>query len=344
MRLSRRALACAVFTSLISSAAIADMPIDKAMQKEVVETFAQKVTANYVNPEVAARVAADLRLRLKRGDYAAVTSADAFAALLTQQMIEQTKDEHFEVQFMPGALPPDNPPGFVPDPRKGDPKASADRLGRAIIAAHAENYGFGKSERLANNIAYLKIDGFYEPAIAGFAVKAVMSQLADASGLIIDLRGNGGGSSDTGALIAAYLFDDVPVHLTDRHTPSAKRIEPVWTRPVASDLRFGGAKPVYVLIDKETFSAAEDFAYALQALKRVTVVGERSKGGANGGRGFRLAERFLASIPNRTTVNPITRTNWQGTGIRPDVAVPAGDAFAVAQALATRAIGAVAKK
>ena len=217
-------------------------------------------------------------------------------------------------------------------------------MGALSSAAHAENYGFGKSERLANNIAYLKIDGFYEPAIAGFAVNAVMSQLADASALIIDLRGNGGGSSDTGALIAAFLFDHVPVHLTDRHIPSAKRIEPIWTRPVASDLRFGGAKPVYVLIDKETFSAAEDFAYALQALKRVTVVGERSKGGANGGRGFRLAERFLVGIPNRTTVNPITRTNWQGTGITPDVAVPAAEARAVALALAAKSIGAGARK
>lgn len=341
---SLRAFLLTAALASISVGAHADMQIDSAIHAQVIETYATKMTANYVSPEVASRVAADLRLRLKRGDYAAVTSAEAFASMLTKQLIEQTKDEHVEVLFMPAPLAADNPPGFVPNPRKADPKGSIDRFSRGILAAHKENYGFGKSERFANNIAYVKIDGFYDPTISASAVASEMSEIADASALILDLRGNGGGSSDTGVLVSSYLFDAAPVHLTDRYTRSTNRTEPVWTRPVASDLRFGSAKPVYVLIDKETFSAAEDLAYALQALKRVTVVGERSKGGANGARGFKLAEHFLGSIPNRTTINPITRTNWQGTGITPDVAVPAGDALAVAQGLAAKAIGQVAKQ
>lgn len=341
---SLRALALTAALASISYAARADMPIDSTIQAKVIEAYATKMTANYVSPEVASRVAADLRLRLKRGDYAAVTSAEAFAAMLTKQLIEATRDEHVEVLFMPAPVQADNPPAFVPDPRKADPKGRIDRYGRSILAAHKENYGFGKSERLANNIAYLKIDGFYEPLIAASAVASEMSAIADASALILDLRGNGGGSSDTGVLVSSYLFDATPVHLTDRFTRATNRTEPVWTHPVASDLRFGSAKPVYVLIDKETFSAAEDLAYALQALKRATVVGEPSKGGANGARGFKLDEHFLGSIPNRTTINPITRTNWQGTGIKPDVAIPSAHALAAAQALAAKAIGPVAKK
>lgn len=344
MIFSLRTLALTAVLASMSCAARADMPVDSAIHAQVIEAYATKMTANYVSPEVASRVAADLRLRLKRGDYAAVTSAEAFAAVLTKQLIAQTKDEHVEVLFMPGPVEPDNPPAFVPDPRKADPKRRIDRYGRSILAAHKENYGFGKSDRLANNIAYVKIDGFYDPTIAASAVASEMSAIADASALILDLRGNGGGSSDTGVLVSSYLFDAAPVHLTDRYTRGTNRTEAIWTRPVASDLRFGSTKPVYVLIDKETFSAAEDLAYALQALKRVTVVGERSKGGANGARGFKLAEHFLGSIPNRTTINPITRTNWQGTGIKPDVAVPAGDALAVAQALAAKALGPAAKK
>lgn len=339
-----RAFALTATLASMSGGAHADMPINSAVHAQVIEAYSTKMQANYVSPEVASRVAADLRLRLKRGDYAAVKSAEAFAAMLTEQLIEQTKDEHVEVLFMATPVEPDNPPGFVPDPRKSDPEGWIERLRRGIHAAHKENYGFGISERLANNIAYVKIDVFYEPALAASAVASAMSAISDASALILDLRGNGGGSSDTGVLISSYLFDDTPVHLTDRYTRGTNRTEPIWTRPVASDLRFGSKKPAYVLIDKDTFSAAEDLAYALQALKRVTVVGERSKGGANGARGYKLAEHFLGSIPNRTTINPVTRTNWQGTGIKPDVAVTAQQALAVAQALAIKAIGATARK
>jgi C-terminal processing protease CtpA/Prc len=241
-------------------------------------------------------------------------------------------------------LPADNPPGFVPNPGKTDAQGWANRLGRTILAAQKENFGFGKSERLANNVAYVRIDAFYEPATASATVAAEMSQVADASALIIDLRDNGGGSGDTGALVSAYLFDDVPVHLTDRYTRGARRTEPIWTSPVASDLRFGAAKPVYVLVDKATFSAAEDFVYALQALKRVTVIGEPTKGGAHNGRGFKLDDHFLASIPNRVAINPVTHTDWEGNGIKPDVAVLAADALSTALALAAKAIASGPKR
>lgn len=113
---------------------------------------------------------------------------------------------------------------------------------------------------------------------------------------------------------------------------------------MASDLRIGSTKPVYVLFDKATFSAAEDFVYALQALKRVTVIGETTKGGAHNGRGFKLDDHFLASIPHRVSINPVTHTDWEGTGITPDVAVAAADALPTAQALAAKAIASAPKR
>lgn len=113
---------------------------------------------------------------------------------------------------------------------------------------------------------------------------------------------------------------------------------------MASDLRIGSTKPVYVLFDKATFSAAEDFVYALQALKRVTVIGETTKGGAHNGRGFKLDDHFFASIPHRVSNNPVTHTDWEGTGITPDVAVAAADALPTAQALAAKAIASAPKR
>ena len=205
MTLPCGALALAVALTLAAPAAFADMTIDPATRARVVGTVADKMAAHYVFADVATRAGADLRLRLKRGDYAAITSADVFAAMLTQQLRAQTNDQHLSVFFVPDILPPDNPPGFVPNPGKTDAQGWVNRLGRGILAAQKENFGFAKSERLANNVAYVRIDAFYEPATASATLAAEMSQVADASALIIDLRDNGGGSGDTGALVSAYL-------------------------------------------------------------------------------------------------------------------------------------------
>jgi C-terminal processing protease CtpA/Prc len=102
--------------------------------------------------------------------------------------------------------------------------------------------------------------------------------------------------------------------------------------------RFGKARPVYVLISNRTFSAAEGFTYDLQALERVTVVGERSGGGAHPFKYHRAHPHFVLSLAEGRSINPVTDGNWQGTGVVPDVAVPADQALDVAMKLARTAI------
>ena len=114
---------------------------------------------------------------------------------------------------------------------------------------------------------------------------------------------------------------------TDKHTPSAT---PVWV----PGRRFGANKPVYVLISKETFSAAEAFAYDLQALKRATVVGEPSGGGAHPFVYRRLSEHYVLSLPEARSINPVTGKDWQGVGVIPDVRVTADLALEEALRLA----------
>jgi C-terminal processing protease CtpA/Prc len=105
--------------------------------------------------------------------------------------------------------------------------------------------------------------------------------------------------------------------------------------------RFGGARPVYVLTSKNTFSAAEGFAYDLKALNRVKVVGQRSGGGAHPFQYRRVHPHFVLSLAEGRSINPITGGNWQGTGVAPDVEVPAEQALEVALKMARKAVGAV---
>ena len=116
------------------------------------------------------------------------------------------------------------------------------------------------------------------------------------------------------------------------------RTEEFYTSRDLPGKRYGDRKPVYVLTSATTPSAAEEFAYDLQALNRATIVGEVTWGGANPTQGFPLDENFVAAIPAARAINPITGTNWEGVGVRPDVPVPAADALKTAQVAALKGV------
>jgi hypothetical protein len=100
-------------------------------------------------------------------------------------------------------------------------------------------------------------------------------------------------------------------------------------------LRYTG-RPVYVLTSHETFSGGEDFGYTLQAQGRAQVIGETTGGGAHPTRMIPISETLAVSVPFARSVNPVTGTNWQGTGVVPDTEVPADQAYDVAYARALR--------
>jgi retinol-binding protein 3 len=99
---------------------------------------------------------------------------------------------------------------------------------------------------------------------------------------------------------------------------------------------------VYVLTSNRTFSAAEEFTYNLQNLQRATIVGETTGGGAHPGSVRRITDRFGIWLPNGRAINPITRTNWEGTGIEPHIKVPAEQALTSAHIEALKKIRATA--
>jgi C-terminal processing protease CtpA/Prc len=258
-----------------------------------------------------------------------VTDGDAFAKMLTEQFQDVSHDKHLRVDFSPARIPemPETPSGPPPPEAVARYRQQMERM----------NCGFDKVEVLSGNIGYMKFDMFADPEICGPTAVAAMNFLANVNAIIIDLRENGGGDPKMIALVSTYLFSQ-PTHLNDLWERKGDTTQQYWTLPYVPGKRLD-AKPAYVLTSKQTFSGAEEFSYNLKNLKRATLVGETTGGGAHPVSGHRIDDHFMIGVPFARAINPISKTNWEGTGVEPDVKVAAAEALATAQKLATEKLG-----
>jgi hypothetical protein len=295
--------------------------MEKTEVTEVVERVAALLVEHYVYPEVAAEVAGVLAKRLADGGYGGMDEA-ALAGAVTADLQSVNGDKHLRLLHHEEALPE---------------KHGEDETDMATMTAWAERTagGVGRVECLPANIGYLNIRPILFPtAIAGDSISAAMSLLAGTEALIIDLRECLGGEPTMVAFLCGYLFGHEPVELTGLYERRRDGIKQSWTLPYVPGRRFGPTKPVYVLTSAATFSGGEELGYDLQRCGRATVVGERTRGGANAREGFRVHPHLEATISVARAVHPLTGDNWEGTGVAPDVEVPAADARDVAYRLA----------
>lgn len=298
---------------------IAEFKVDSAGRSRIIEGAITKLTEYYVFPDVAAKMATAVRSRNASGAYDRVTNGPMFAQLLTEEFQGVSKDKHLRVNYSAPRIP-DRPATFVPD--------SAERA-RFRQDMERVNCGFEKTELMANNIGYLKFNFFGDTEVCGATATREMTKLADVDALIIDLRENGGGSPDMVAHVSSYLFSK-RVHLNDLWTRRTNETNEFWTRPELPGKKVRDNVPVYVLTASRTFSGAEEFSYNLKNLKRATIVGETTGGGAHPVSGHKINEHFMIGVPFARAINPYSKTNWEGTGVAPDVKVPAADALTTA--------------
>jgi hypothetical protein len=191
------------------------------------------------------------------------------------------------------------------------------------------NYGFRKVEVLPGNIGYIKFDQFHESEEARETAAAALAFVADCEALIFDLRHNGGGTRHMGQFISSYLFDRA-IHLGGQYSRPTDETTEWWTLEKIPGKRFSPEVPVYILTSSMTFSAAEAFAYWLKDLKRVTVVGETTGGGAHPVHERVINDRFWMRVPFARAISPVSKTDWEGVGVIPDIKVPASQALEAA--------------
>lgn len=331
--LSARICAAVIALALAPAAAFAQSPppdpasvtISAAENRAVVLSLAEVLRERFAFRARGAAAAREIEAMERRGAFRDARTAAELLALIDTRIAPIVNDRHFRVRYMG----PEIVAGFSEAPPSAE----------EVAAFHEEVRLRGGEipdvRWLAGNVGYLRINMFLdaEPSVEKLA--AAMGILADTGALIIDVRGAPGGEPAGVPNVIGHLVAErtATVRMEDRFDPSSSRT--YYAEPRTPG--FTG-RPVYVLIDGDTGSGAEEFAYDLQAMGRATLVGETTYGAATPG-GFRpLAAGFAAFIPMQIVSNAITGANWEGVGVRPDIEVAAEEALTRAHRLALEAI------
>jgi hypothetical protein len=291
--------------------------------REIVARALELLRANYVFPDQAERAAVAIEARMEAGEYDGLDEV-SLTGLVTEHLQEITGDRHLAVRL--GGPGPRREPGREPDQPPDQEKMR--RIGRL------DNFGIRRVERLDGNVGYIDLRRMAIPANAGPAIAAAMELVAGTYALIIDMRHNGGGSPEGVVFWCSYLVSESkPTHFNDIFRADTGETRQFWALPYVPGPRYPD-RPVYLLTSGRTFSGGEDLCYTLQSLGRAEVIGETTGGGAHPTRPFPVSAAVHIAVPFARSVNPVTGTNWQGTGVVPDIAAAEAQAYDVAYARA----------
>jgi len=303
-----------------------DVSLDADKRADVVESISKLLVDKYIFLKTAEEMRDHVKTKLEDGKYDGIESVDDFARVLTEDLRSVSKDKHIRVV---------HDPDMVRRIKIGRSKSEEERKKereRIIEGERQRNFGFQKMELLEGNVGYLDLRYFSGVRPSGETAVASMNFLSNANAIIIDLRKNGGGNPSMIQLLSSYFLEDY-THLNSFENRGEDSLQQFWTLPYVPG-RSMYETDLYVLTSQRTFSGAEEFTYNMKNLERATIIGETTGGGAHPG-GMRIASHdFLVWVPTGRAVNPITETNWEGTGIEPHISVPQEEALEKAHAMA----------
>jgi hypothetical protein len=295
-------------------------PLTAETRKTVIEKTATLLKEAYIFPDVAEKMAERIQENLIKGSYDTIGRVPEFCQILTADLRSSSQDLHLCVYF--------NKEEAAEYTKLEQDDTDEDQL-QWWTYVHSDNYGFKRIEYLAGNIGYVDIRYFAPVPLGGRTAAAAMNFLANSDALIFDVRQNGGGDQYMVQLVESYLFGDTPKHLLTFYERPTDTHRQIWTLPHVPGNRLPDI-PVYVLTSGYTFSGGEDFAYTLKHHGRATLVGEPTGGGGHGVDSKVIHDGFLISLPTERPIHPVTKSNWEGTGVEPHICVPREEALKTA--------------
>ncbi|TMN93451.1 hypothetical protein CWB72_02125 [Pseudoalteromonas phenolica] len=288
------------------------------VQKEVLDALHKKLVSEYIFPKKANAFKKHMQSPKAQKALNEVKNCDALVNTVNQWLAEITADKHLHVTFSPFEIPEDTP----------ESKAQFSKQKDAFM--RSLNYGFEQVQRLPFNIGYVNLILFSDIEKGGPQLASTMNLLRYTDALIIDLRESRGGEPAMVDLIASYLLNE-RTNTSNIYYRNENRTEERFTTVNVTGNHYGQQRPLYILTSKDTFSAAEDLAYTLKHLNRATIIGEVTGGGAHPGEVIKLTNHFEGFIPNGRSINPVTKTNWEGVGVQPHIKTSADNALNTAQ-------------
>lgn len=296
-------------------------------RQAVIDGVIQQMRAGYAVEAMGEKMAQAIEKKRDAGGYNKVTRVIDLAAELTADLKAVSQDKHLKVIYRGAAMRPMGPP---PPPKPGEKVAD-------VIAGNPvrSNFEYHEARWLPGNVGYLKVSSFAAPAaLSETARSSAMAFLGNTEALIIDLRDNQGGAADNPLRLMSYFFEK-PTLVGTTHWRASGRVDEVWTQDLGG-FAYGETKPVYILINKVTFSSGESMAYNMQGLGRAKTVGETSAGGAHPTLMSFVDEQFAILLPSAYGLNAKTKANWERVGVKPDIAAPAAKALDAAYAAALK--------
>lgn len=300
--------------------------ITNTQKRETIDGILKVLQIRYIFPEVADSMQSFVMNNLQSGKYDAISDGDEFALQLTKDFQRVSKDLHLKVQYSIEKA------GENADPDNNDSKESW--LNQILTE---NNYGIKSKKIMEGNIGYLEIPMFGPLDRCADTIISAIQYVVDTDALILDLRScRGSLDENTIPFMCSYFFKE-STHFFNIYSRETNFTKQFWTYAWVPGKRYID-KPIYVVTSSRTFSGGEELAYDLKHANRAAIVGEVTRGGANPTNLERINSSFTVSVPYIRSVNPITQTNWEGTGVQPDIHVKSNIALFTAQIAALKAL------
>jgi C-terminal processing protease CtpA/Prc len=303
---SKLAIVLIVLVTLTSPLSSQDLAKNEIA--EIVEKIPGLISKNYVLSEKREYISNEFAKKIKSKKYFNISNPDSLAKTLSRDLREISNDKHLYVNYLKTS---DRKEEFDWDAWEKEER----------ILEKKQNFGFIEVKILESNIGYIKITEFMHPQRGMQTAVAAMKFVENADGLIIDLRGNGGGYGGLMHYILNHYFDGGPTHISTTFYSNKDELP---SKQYTSDLVYGKLRvstPLYIITNGKTGSAAEFFAYTLQSFEKAKIIGQPTAGAAHMNSFYPLNEHFRVSISTGAPINPRTKTNWENTGVIPDYLV-----------------------
>ncbi len=296
-------------------------PVSSKELHTIIDSIDVLVKRYYIHPEVGKQMVQHIRSKDNNGSYQKITNPKALADTLKTDLRSINGDLHMGMIYR--------------SPRErataGQPSIQVNESGLW------SNYGLSEIKVLEGNIGYLKISHFtrheFFEAIKPVVTSAIES-LKNTDAIIVDVRDNGGGFEDMVAYYISYFFDSAePIHLSDYRCTLHDHTYGISTNPNVLGTKLPDTK-LFVLVNSNTGSAAESFAYMLKHLGRATIIGEVTVGAGNGASLHPINDRFTLVVSTEETINAVTKTSFEKVGVIPHIKTSSEEAYAKGYRLA----------